>query len=125
MLVLLNVPDTVWKGPTLSAGDFLLLETPFRELNLVREKRAASHSMDEPKFRLNGPQSLFGNSAFGEVGNDFNPKYIVGITSKSLMTIRSTHFVNIPILCGFEGGGGETYDTSFCQSASVTGGRTS
>ena len=89
MLVLLNVPDTVWKSPTLGTGDFLLLETPLRELNLVREKRTASHRMDEPKFRLNGPQSVFGNSALREMRNNLNPKYIVGITSKSLMTIRS------------------------------------
>ena len=35
VLVLLNIPHAIGEGSALSAGDFLLLRSPLRELDLV------------------------------------------------------------------------------------------
>jgi hypothetical protein len=58
VLVGLDIPDAVWKCTSFGAGHFLLFETPFGKLDLVREKNAACHRVYKLELGLNGPQII-------------------------------------------------------------------
>lgn len=54
----LNVPQRVGHDCLLVASDFLLLERPFRELDLVGEQVAARHGVLQPELRPERPDAL-------------------------------------------------------------------
>lgn len=87
VVILFNIPDAVGKGAALCAGDFLLLITPVRKFDFVREKNATSHSVDKLEFGLDGAETFLCFRALGEVFNNFNAEDIVRVTFKTLVSI--------------------------------------
>lgn len=87
VLVLLDVPDTVWEGSALRAGDFLLLVAPVWEFDLVREEKAAGHSVDQLELSLDSAESLLCFSAIRKVLDDLDAEDIVRITLEILISI--------------------------------------
>lgn len=87
VIVLLDVPDGVWKSSLLGASNLLLLGSPLRKLDLVGEKSATSHDVDEPELGLDSADSLLGEITL-RLGLDyFNAEEVVGISIKSSITI--------------------------------------
>lgn len=87
MLVLLYVPDAVRKSSLFCASNFLLVETPVRQLDLVREERAAGHDVDKLELRLNRANLFLCQSSVGQRLDNLNAEKIVGITLEALITI--------------------------------------
>lgn len=95
MIILFDIPDTVGKSTALSTGNFLLLETPIWQLDLVGEKNTAGHDVDEFELALDGSQSLLCVFPIGHGFDDLDPEEIIGIALKALIAICS-HFI-LPI----------------------------
>lgn len=87
VVVLLDVPDTVWKSSLLGASNFLLLRSPLRELDLVGEKSATSHDVNESELGLDRTDSLLGEITLRLGLDDFNAKEVVGISIESSVAI--------------------------------------
>jgi len=82
-----NIPDAVGEGTALSAGDFLLLETPVRKFDLVGEESAASHNVDELELGLDSAESLFGVFTVRHLLNNLNTEEIVGVSFKACISV--------------------------------------
>ena len=117
-----HIPHTVGQRSTPSACNLLLLEAPIRKLDFMGEESTASHLMNELKLGLNGPDSLLCQWSIREVLNDLDAENIVCIPCKVLMTICAAGTLATARKSNLQG---FTHETSFCQSASVTGGLTS
>lgn len=61
VLVLLHIPDAVWKSSSLSTSNLLLLRCPFRKLDLVGEKNTSSHNMNKLELCLDRSEALLGS----------------------------------------------------------------
>ena len=92
VLVALDVPDTVGKSAALGASDFLLFETPVRQLDLVREQHTASHEVDELELGLDSAKTFLGLLAVRHGLDNLDAEEIVGITLEALVSV-SAHLV--------------------------------
>lgn len=87
VFVRLDVPDTVGKSTATSTSNLLLLVTPVRKLDLVREESAPGHDVDKLELGLNSANALLGLVSVGQPRNDFDLEQIIGVTFKSFVTI--------------------------------------
>ena len=87
MIVLLDVPDTVWKSSLLGTSDLLLLRSPLGKLDLVGEKSAASHDVNKSELGLDSTDGLFSEIALRFGLDNFNTEEVVGIAVESSITI--------------------------------------
>ena len=87
MRVALNIPQTVGQSASTSASHFLLLRSPIRKLDFVREQDTASHDMDKTELAFNGSETLLGDRTSSLLLNNLDSEKIVGITLKSFVTI--------------------------------------
>ena len=87
MIVLLDIPDGVWKSSLLGASNLLLLGSPLRKLDLVGEKSATSHDVDEPELGLDSADGLLGEITLRLGLDNLNAEEVVGISIKSSITI--------------------------------------
>ena len=87
VLVALNVPDTVGESAALGASNFLLFETPVRQLDLVREQHTAGHQVNELELGLNSAKTLLGLFAIRHGLDNFDAEEIVGVTFEALVSV--------------------------------------
>jgi hypothetical protein len=92
VLVALDVPDAVGESATLGASDFLLFETPVRQLDLVGKQHTASHQVDELELGLDSAKTLLGLLAIRHGLHNFDAEEIVGIALEALVSV-SAHLV--------------------------------
>jgi hypothetical protein len=83
-----DVPYAVGECSTTSTRHLLLLETPIREFDLVREQNASRHDMDKPEFGLDSADTLLCDSSIRVGLDDFNLEHIVGITLETFISVR-------------------------------------
>jgi hypothetical protein len=88
VLILLNVPNAVGKGSSLCAGNFLLLRSPLRKLDLVREQNTASHHMNKLELGLDSSDAVLSILSIRHLLDDFNSEEVIGITLEAFITIR-------------------------------------
>jgi hypothetical protein len=75
-----------WMNEQVEAADLLLLETPFRKLDLVREQITSTQRVPKPKLASEGLEpmsSLFVPSSTG-LRSDFNNKIVICISGESI-----------------------------------------
>jgi len=100
MRVTLNIPQTVGQSASTSASHFLLLRSPVRKLNFVREQDTASHNMDKTKLALNGSETLFGDGTSSLLLNNLDSEKIIGVALKSFITISGNFVLPVSLSDG-------------------------
>jgi len=88
VLILLNVPNTVGESTAFSASDFLLLRSPVRKLDLVREQNASGHNVNKSELGVNGADTLSRDTTFGLLLDDLDAEEVVGISVKAFVSVR-------------------------------------
>lgn len=83
----LDVPQAVVHSAATSAGHLLLFRCPIGKFDLVREQSTAGHDMDKAELCLNSSDTGLGDGAQRPLLNDLDAEVIVGIASKTLITI--------------------------------------
>jgi hypothetical protein len=87
MFVVLNVPKTVRQTTAAGTSDFLLLRSPVRKLDLVREQDTTGHDMNKSKLGFNGTDTLLGDGADRLFPDNLDPEKVVGVTLETLVPI--------------------------------------
>lgn len=85
--VAFNVPDAVWQSTSTRTCNLLLLKAPLWELDLVREKHAAGHDVNEPELGLNSPEALLRHLPVRLLLNNLNAEQIVCVSLESSITV--------------------------------------
>ena len=87
MNISLDIPDAVGQGTLLGAGNLLLLKTPVRKLDLVREQCAAGHDVNKPELSLDSSDALLSHRSIGVALNNLDAEKVVRITLKAFITV--------------------------------------
>lgn len=87
VLVVLDIPQAVGKGATTSAGNFLLLRGPVRQLDLVREQNATGHDVDQLELGLDSAQPLTSRTGFRRLLHNLDAEVVVRITFEAFVSI--------------------------------------
>lgn len=72
VLVVLDIPDAVGHAASAGASNLLLLGSPLRELDLVREQSTASHDVDQSELGLDGSEAFLGQGSLGLLLDNLN-----------------------------------------------------
>lgn len=87
VLVVLDIPDAVGHAASASTSNLLLLGSPLRQLDLVREQSTTSHDVDQSELGLNCSESFLGQGSLGLLLDNLNAEQVIGIALKALVAV--------------------------------------